>query len=149
MSDNKADGWSDTAKEYSKQANKVPIVTYFSDATSALFNESYPTALSSGVEVSLLEVCAGPGTFSLSLINKIGVNKVQNVAFTITDYSSGMVEAAKDIPLASDAYDVVACMFGYFVPDRMKAFSEVCRVMRPETGVSIIGTWKFAVILFN
>jgi hypothetical protein len=34
-------------------------------------------------------------------------------------------------------------MFGYFVPDRMKAFAEVCRVTKPS-GVSIIGTWKFA-----
>ena len=49
----------------------------------------------------------------------------------------------KNIELPSDSVDVVGCMFGYFVPDRLKAFSEVCRVCRPG-GIAVIGTWKYA-----
>ena len=88
--------------------------------------------------------------------------------FTFTDYSSGMVEAAKvavtevlpnhtnlnfqvedvqEVHIPSDSHDLVACMFGYFVPDRFKAFSEVCRLTK-SSGVSVIGTWKYAGLMF-
>jgi SAM-dependent methyltransferase len=149
-------------------SRQVPIVIYFSDTTAQLLEDSYPNILTTD-SASLLEVCAGPGTFSLSLINKISHSVVDNITFTITDYSAGMVDAARDalekrlpnhysklnfqivdvqnIPFPSDAYDLVSCMFGYFVPNRLKAFSEVCRVTKPTSGVSVIGTWKYAGML--
>jgi ubiquinone/menaquinone biosynthesis C-methylase UbiE len=110
----------------------------------------------------VLDVCAGPATFTLALINSIGLEAVQDISFTVTDFSSNLVDAGKvameeilpnhsklsfqvvdvqNIPFSSDSYNSVACMFGYFVPDRMKAFSEISRVLKPD-GVGIIGTWK-------
>jgi ubiquinone/menaquinone biosynthesis C-methylase UbiE len=42
---------------------------------------------------------------------------------------SFQVVDVQDIPFSPDSFSSVACMFGYFVPDRMKAFGEICRVL--------------------
>lgn len=113
---------------------------------------------------SFLDVCAGPGTYAFTVMRTLGQEKADGLKIKISDFSSGMINAAKEvaekmqpppsnvsfevidvmnIPLAENSYDVVGCMFGYFVPDRKKAWSEVCRVCKPG-GMAVVGTWKFA-----
>jgi ubiquinone/menaquinone biosynthesis C-methylase UbiE len=155
--------WSEHAKEYKKMANKIPIVTDFNDmGADLLVAEDDGSLLRAGCK--LLDVCAGPGTFTISFINRVGVDKALETSILISDFATGMVEAAREavpplvpghssldfrvidvqnMDLPSDEYDVVGCMFGYFVPDRMKAFSEVCRVCK-HGGKAIFGTWKYA-----
>lgn len=155
--------WSEHAREYKKMASRIPIVTDFNDmGADILVADDDGTLLRSGCK--LLDVCAGPGTFTISFIHRIGTEKARQISFLVSDFAPGMVEAAReavppllpdqsnldfrvidvqDMDLPSDEFDLVGCMFGYFVPDRMKAFSEVCRVCRPG-GKAIFGTWKCA-----
>lgn len=117
---------------------------------------------------SFLDVCAGPGTYAFTVMKLLGPERAKDLRFTITDFSSGMIDAAKEVAskmqpvptninfevvdvqnicLPDNHSDVVGCMFGYFVPDRKKAWSEVCRVCKPG-GIAVIGTWKYAAFAF-
>ena len=142
-------------------ASKGSIVSHFSEvACNILFQNDMPSLTTGG---TLLDVCAGPAVFSIAAMNKIGLDALASTNFIITDFSEGMVAAAseaveaiapsrpntqflvidvQDISLPSESADVVGHMFGYFVPDRRKAFSEICRVCRLG-GRAVIGTWKY------
>jgi SAM-dependent methyltransferase len=160
-----SDNWSIKAKQYIAMASKGSIVYHFSElACDILFSGS--CVLPS--EGTLLDVCAGPAVFSIAVMNKVGLDELASTHFVITDFSEGMVEAAREtvgvvaparpntqflvmdvqaISLPTASVDVVGCMFGYFVPDRQKAFSEVCRVCRPS-GRAVIGTWKHTGLVY-
>ncbi len=152
--------WSHNAKHYTTTAFK-PIVYYFSDVAAKILLDRDESKLVNGG--TFLDVCAGPAVFSIAVMNKFGLDILTSTNFIISDFSTGMVEAAKEavevaapsrpntqflvidvqnIELPSDSADVVGCMFGYFVPDRVKAFSEVCRVCKPG-GIAVVGTWKY------
>jgi len=48
---------------------------------------------------------------------------------------------AQQLPFEDNSIDLVVCCFGFmFVPDKLKAFAEVLRVLRPE-GMFIFSTW--------
>src|SRR6187549_1835946 len=48
---------------------------------------------------------------------------------------------AQDLPFENNSIDLVVCCFGYmFVPDKLKAFAEAYRVLRPD-GMLIFTTW--------
>lgn len=146
-------------------ASKVPIVFYFSDIASDLLiancNTCVATLKSGG---TFADLCAGPAVFALAVLKAIGLENCTSTNVIISDFSAGMLEAAKaavaeaapgrlntqfsiidvqNITLPSDSIDLVGCMFGFFVPDRMKAWSEVYRVCKPG-GTAVIGTWKHA-----
>jgi SAM-dependent methyltransferase len=154
-----ADKWSTNAKEYVDLSKKIPIVTHFSDLTA----EICAGAIHLSADMKFFDACAGPATFSISIMKNIGLEHSKSIQFVITDFSSGMVDAAKeavdalvpahpnvefkltdvqDIDEPPDKFDAVGCMFGYFVPDRKKAFSEVCRICKPG-GKAVVGTWKY------
>jgi ubiquinone/menaquinone biosynthesis C-methylase UbiE len=139
-------------------------VTYFNDiiARVTIDGDATDHILQPGVKI--LEVCAGPGTYTQSMIRRVGVEQAMQYRILVSDFAEGMVDAAREavtelipghpnlefrvidvqnVEVESASYDLVACIFGYFVPDRMKAFGEVCRVCRPG-GKAIIATWKYA-----
>lgn len=162
-----ADSWSKNAKDYAELAKKVPIVQHFSDSAATLLIKECSANLAAGN--TFLDVCSGPGTYAITVMQQLGVERSTALEVIITDFSSGMVDAAKDavhknfpsysnvkfdivdvqnIGMPDNTADVVGCMFGYFVPDRVKAFSEVCRVCKADGGVAVVGTWKYAGFAF-
>jgi ubiquinone/menaquinone biosynthesis C-methylase UbiE len=111
-----------------------------------------------------VDVCAGPGTFTVALMKRISPDLARSIHFIVSDFAEGMVNEARtavqaflpdctnvdfevidvqDITLATESADVISHMFGYFVPDRSKAFTEVYRLLKPG-GTAVIGTWKYA-----
>ncbi len=102
---------------------------------------------------SVLELAAGTGVVTRRLARNLGAD----VALTATDLNQPMVDHAAtrgaDHPvtwLAADAlslpfddgsFDVVVCQFGVmFFPDRIKAYAEARRVLRPG-GRLIFNVW--------
>lgn len=139
---------------------------YFSNLAAELLSFSGAN-LSAGSH--FLDVCAGPATFSIAVMKSVGLSHATSIHFVISDFAPGMVAAAEEaveallpghssnfeftladvqnIEMPSNSFDIVGCMFGYFVPDRNKAFSEVFRVCKPG-GKVVIGTWKCAGFAF-
>lgn len=112
---------------------------------------------------TFVDACAGPATFSIAMLKKLSSERLSSCRMLISDFSVGMVEAAKlamnkivpnrpytefavtdvqQIDLRDDSVNVVACMFGYFVPDRQRAWRELARILKPRGGTAIVGTWK-------
>lgn len=153
--------WSKHAKEYSKLAS---MGIYFNNIIAEIcVQEVRPPK---GCKV--LDVCAGPGIFTVALINSVGVEHAMSFKLLVSDFAPGMVYQAKaaveaaapghpdaefkvidvqNIELPANEWDIVACIFGYFVPNRVLAFSEVCRVCK-SGGKAIIGTWKYAGLMY-
>jgi ubiquinone/menaquinone biosynthesis C-methylase UbiE len=155
------------AKTYLQSSTNVnaAAVTYFNDAmTDILVSGDGEGGLQSVIRPGskLLDVCAGPGTFTISLIKKIGIEMALLMPMLVSDFAPGMIEAARqiipamlpthvnldftvidvqNIEIPSNEMDIVSCIFGYFVPNRRLAFSEVCRVTK-VTGKAVFGTWK-------
>lgn len=107
---------------------------------------------SSSVKVAL-EIASGTGRVTRQL------RKVLPAASKLiaTDLSPDMLAVAKEnlsseniewqiadaqqLPFADNTIDLVVCCFGYmFVPDKVKAFSEALRVLRPG-GTFLFATW--------
>jgi ubiquinone/menaquinone biosynthesis C-methylase UbiE len=94
----------------------------------------------------ILELGCGPGTLWLNNLDRIP----EGWEITLSDFSVGMLECARQnletqrpfqykvidaqsIPLESRYFDaVIANHVLPHVPDKMKAFSEICRVLIPE-----------------
>lgn len=135
---------------------------HFNDVACEMLLSGCPGALFEGSK--LLDVCAGPGTFTMAVIKRTGQDFARSIQFVVSDFAQGMVDAARnaiqeclpentnvefrvidvqDIPIPAGSADVISHMFGYFVPDRHKAFNEVCRVLKPG-GTAVIGPWKYA-----
>jgi SAM-dependent methyltransferase len=89
----------------------------------------------------VLELAAGTGVLTAQLLTRLPVATV-----TATDLNDGMValgrEAAPDatwrtadamaLPFDDETFDVVVCQFGVmFFPDRVAAYAEARRVLRP------------------
>lgn len=140
----------------------MPIVSHFNAIASDLLIRNSGTALVEGS--NFVDVCAGPATFTLAVMKRITPEQARSINFIVSDFSQGMLDEAKravdeylpgntnvdfqlidvqDIALPAASADIVGHMFGYFVPDRKKAFAEVYRVCKPG-GIAVIGVWKYA-----
>ena len=104
--------------------------------------------------MSVLETAAGSGVVSRVLI------KVLSPAsqYIVTDLNQPMLDHAAskqaadsrilwrqadalNLPFEAETFDVVVCQFGVmFYPDRVKSYSEACRVLKPG-GSLIFNVW--------
>lgn len=124
----------------------VPLIfrPYADDLATRLV-EIRPTAV--------LEVAAGTGVVTRTLASRLP----EAVAITATDLNQPMLDHgatigtsrpvswrqadAMDLPFNDGSFDAVICQFGaMFFPDRPKAFTEMCRVLRPG-GVAVFNVW--------
>lgn len=102
---------------------------------------------------SLLEVAAGTGMVTEALARALPAG----VAITATDLNHGMIDYgarkpgmgrvawrqadAMALPFADACFNAVVCQFGVmFFPDRVRAYAEARRVLRPG-GRSIFNVW--------
>ncbi len=103
---------------------------------------------------SVLETAAGSGVVVRELIKTLSPES----KVTITDLNQPMLDYAAsrqpadvriswrqadalELPFESDLFDAVVCQFGVmFFPDRVKAYAETCRVLRPG-GTFVFNVW--------
>ena len=101
----------------------------------------------------LLEIAAGTGVVTRALASRLP----EDVAIVATDLNQAMLDQASAVgaarpvewrqadamrlPFADGTFDAVVCQFGVmFFPDRVGAFSEARRVLRPG-GVFVFNAW--------
>jgi SAM-dependent methyltransferase len=102
---------------------------------------------------SVLEVAAGSGVVTRAMASALS----GSVALTATDLNQAMIDRgvavgtampvtwrAADVmalPFEDESFDAVVCQFGVmFFPDRVAAYAEVARVLRPG-GVFLFNVW--------
>lgn len=108
--------------------------------------------VASGAPATVLEVAAGTG-----IVSRLLAQRLPSAAITATDLNQSMLDYAATrtdapniqwrranamtLPFARAQFDAVVCQFGVmFFPDRVDAFQEVRRVLRPN-GRFIFNTW--------
>ena len=122
-----------------------------------LIFESYAgnliSRLDAGSLARVLEIAAGTGVVTRALAATLP----ESVSIVATDLNEAMLEHAisigtkrpvewrqadvMDLPFPDASFDAVICQFGVmFFPDKVKAFSEVHRVLRPG-GQFVFNTW--------
>ncbi len=122
-----------------------------------LFFEPYAIEVANRIDASVvetaLELAAGTGIVTRHLW-KLLSKKARLIA---SDISTDMLEIAKEklkgeniewqiidankLPFEDNSIDLIVCCFGYmFVPDRIRAYSEALRVLKPN-GMLLISTW--------
>jgi SAM-dependent methyltransferase len=101
----------------------------------------------------VLEIAAGTGVVTRALAATLS----ENITITATDLNQDMLDhaatrgTARDVewrradamqlPFADGAFDAVVCQFGImFFPDKLKAYAEARRVLRPG-GVLMFNVW--------
>ena len=101
----------------------------------------------------VLEIAAGTGVVTRRLASVLP----ESVAIVATDLNQPMLDMASKVgterpvewrqadamqlPFADETFDAVVCQFGVmFFPDKVKAFSEARRVLRPG-GVFVFNVW--------
>jgi ubiquinone/menaquinone biosynthesis C-methylase UbiE len=121
------------------------------------FFEPYAIEVANRIDSSVvnvaLEIACGTGRVTRQLRKVLSTN----AKLIATDLSPDMMAIAKEklsseniewqvvdaqqLPFADNSIDLVVCCFGYmFVPDKVKAFSESLRVLRPG-GTFLFATW--------
>lgn len=104
--------------------------------------------------MTVLETAAGSGVVARALIDILSLESqytVTDLNQPMLDYAASKQEAdsriswrqadALDLPFENNTFDVVVCQFGVmFYPDRIKAYSEACRVLR-HGGTFIFNVW--------
>lgn len=102
---------------------------------------------------SVLEIAAGTGVVTRAVVDALE----SQVSITATDLNQAMLDHAASVradenvtwreadaqalPFENDCFDVVLCQFGVmFFPERVKAYSEAFRVLKPG-GRYIFNVW--------
>jgi ubiquinone/menaquinone biosynthesis C-methylase UbiE len=131
--------------------------THYDNFFGPLFFEPYAIEVAKRIDptaVSIaLEIAAGTGRVTRHIRERIPAS----AKLIASDISEDMLGEAKkklshldiewqhidaqQLPLNDNSIDLVVCCFGYmFVPDKVKAFAEVYRVLRPG-GMFLFTTW--------
>ena len=120
--------------------------------------QTYAEELAARVEVgrggSVLELACGTGILTRVLRDRLSAD----AAFTATDLNEGMLHVARakfsgdeavrwsvadasSLPFGDGLFDAVVCQFALmFVPEKLVAAREVCRVLKPG-GVFLFNVW--------
>lgn len=122
-----------------------------------LFFEPYADDLISRIKGreydSILELACGTGRVTMNLRREFPGSKL-----TATDINPDMLSVARknvthpnvvwdtvdmqEIPFDDSSYDLIVCQFGVmFVPDKVKAFKEIYRVLKPG-GRFVFNVWE-------
>ncbi len=133
------------------------IPKHYDQFSGPMFFEPYSVEVSSRIDPSsvdvALELASGTGRVTRHLRDVLG----STTKLIASDVSPDMLAVAKEklkaldinwemidaqqLPFEDDSIDLVVCCFGYmFVPDKLKAFGEAYRVLRPG-GMLLFTTW--------
>jgi ubiquinone/menaquinone biosynthesis C-methylase UbiE len=133
------------------------VSQYYDDCLGPMFFEPYAIEVAKRIDPAsvqvALELACGTGRVTRHLRNVIPAN----AKLIASDISSDMMAVAKEklssvnidwqivnaeeLPFDSNSIDLVVCCFGYmFVPDKIKAYDEAHRVLKPG-GMLLLTTW--------
>jgi ubiquinone/menaquinone biosynthesis C-methylase UbiE len=133
------------------------IPKHYDQFSGPMFFEPYAIEVSSRIDPSsihvALELASGTGRVTRHLRNVL----LSTTKLIASDISPDMLSVAKEklnaldinwemmdaqqLPFEDGSIDLVVCCFGYmFVPDKLKAFAEAYRVLRPG-GMLLFTTW--------
>ncbi|MFC3613067.1 class I SAM-dependent methyltransferase [Lutimaribacter marinistellae] len=138
-----------------KFTGSIPEV-YDSHLVPILFDgyaEELAGRVARGASGAVLEIAAGSG----AVTRKLALLLPRESRYVVTDLNGGMLERARqhhsddrlewreadamDLPFADGTFDAVVCQFGVmFFPDRVAAYSEIRRVLRPG-GRFLFSSW--------
>jgi ubiquinone/menaquinone biosynthesis C-methylase UbiE len=134
-----------------------PIPKHYDEFSGPMFFEPYAIEVSKRIDPSsvriALELAAGTGRVTRHLRDVLPAS----TKLVASDISTDMLAVAKeklkeldidwqiinaqDLPFEDNSIDLVVCCFGYmFVPDKLKAFAEAYRVLKPG-GMLVFSTW--------
>src|SRR4051812_43476750 len=133
------------------------IPHHYEECLGPIFFEPYAIEISKRINPSsvhfALELACGTGRVTRHLRNVFP----SNAKLVASDISPDMLAVAKEklgtldidwqiidaqeLPFADNSVDLVVCCFGYMlVPDKLKAYAEAYRVLRPG-GMLLFATW--------
>jgi ubiquinone/menaquinone biosynthesis C-methylase UbiE len=154
LKENKMDNATPTQQFYNTTATDAELYDQY---LGPMFFEPYAIEIASRIEPSstqvALELAAGTGRVTRHLRHRLSLP----AKLIASDISEDMLRVAKEklkdenidwqiidaqqLPFETNSIDLVVCCFGLmFVPDRLKAVSEVYRVLRTG-GMFIFSTW--------
>jgi ubiquinone/menaquinone biosynthesis C-methylase UbiE len=153
MNLNNSKKWDETAEEYNNTITK--LTSYFGEKAI----EYSKIDLNTKEKLNILDVAAGPGTLSQSILKKFMKKKNEKNCYLLsTDFSEKMVNIGKNsinheciefkvmdgenLEISNESFDFCFSMFGLMMfPNRKKGFEEVFRILK-ENGKVIISTWS-------
>jgi len=128
----------------------------YSEVTMQVFQGYVDAALEQthlNKESHILDIACGPGTLTLKAANKTNSVKAIDFSQTMIDILNDTIQHqsidnidtycgdAQQLPYEDDSFDVAFSMFGLmFFPDRMKAYKEIYRTLKPG-GKTVISSW--------
>ena len=133
------------------------IPKHYDEISGPMFFEPYAIEVSDRIDPSsvgiALELASGTGRVTRHLRNVL----LSTTKLIASDISADMLAVAKEklntldinwemidaqeLPFENDSIDLVVCCFGYmFVSNKLKAFAEAYRVLRPD-GMLLFTTW--------
>ncbi len=145
-------------KPGSDSSFSADVATFYESTLVPLIFEPYADDLAARVQVlqptTVLEVACGTGVVTRALSKSLSAA----CAITATDLNEAMVAHAERVgtirpvtwrqadvmalPYANESFDVVVCQFGaMFFPDRVAAYREIRRVLRPG-GTFLFNLWN-------
>jgi ubiquinone/menaquinone biosynthesis C-methylase UbiE len=142
------------AEEYDHEFGPVLFTRFAKDLVNRI-PEPFPH--------KILEVAAGTGRLTAELLPR--VQSTTGASIMATDLSPGMLEHAKkhfyapqitwqqadmqQLPFEANSFDCVIGQYGVnLVPDKMKAYAEMNRVLKPN-GVLLFNVWEPETVLFK
>jgi ubiquinone/menaquinone biosynthesis C-methylase UbiE len=111
------------------------------------------TRIAAAAPRDVLETAAGTGALTSAMVSRLPAETrivASDLNQAMLDYASAKPALqrvawkqvdAQSLPFDDAAFDVVTCQFGMmFLPDRIKGYSEACRVLRPG-GRFVFSVW--------
>ena len=133
------------------------VPEHYEQCIGPMFFEPYAIEISKRIDASLvqfaLEIGCGTGRVTrhlrriISSASKLVASDISEDMLTVAKEKlkeldiDWQVIDAQQLPFDNNCIDLVVCSFGYmFVPDKLKAFAEAYRVLKPG-GMLIFSTW--------
>jgi ubiquinone/menaquinone biosynthesis C-methylase UbiE len=133
------------------------VPKHYDQFSGPMFFEPYAIEVSNRIDASSVDVALELASGTGRVTRHLRAVLPSTTKLVASDISSDMLAVAKEklnaldinwemidaqqLPFEDNSIDLIVCCFGYmFVPDKLKAFAEAYRVLRPG-GMLLFNTW--------